>query len=747
MSRSSPQRWQINELFVPLFVFFILAWYAYGILVVVPYPGFAYNTTNGRVVEIYSQQTPALQIGDVLVQVGPISWESYLKDSRLVFFEGVQAGEIVKITVKRDNMELVIPWKFMGFDPAVLNGRLFNLWELAFVFWLAGAAAQVLIRPKDARRRLFITTNYLTALWLIFGVLSSRHLWESAILLRAVTWLILPVYLHFHWVFPRPLKELPKAVWFLLYLMGFCLAAVEFTQALPKSLYALAFVTALFGSILLEGVHYVRQKDRRRDVLILIIAIFIAFAPSIILGIFVIADAVPTLGPIGFFALPLMPLAYFYVIARRQLGGLEVRFNHFISLYTFLILFGTALFFLVIPLISLEVNRETTFIIGILALLVVAYLAITIFPIFQTFVEKRFLGITLPYQNLQETYSARITTSTSTTHLLGLLNDEVFPSLLIRQYAFLQLSNGSFKTLLTKNIAADQLPGQKDTEGLTSRAGKYIPNTSSESEWMRLILPLKVGDSLIGFWLLGQRDPDDLYSQAEIPILQSLANQTAVALSNILHAEQLRKLFQSDVERYEQERLSLARDLHDSVLNQLAALRNNLGESVLPGFQSDYEELTRRLREIVSDLRPPMLMYGLGPAINALADNLMERNNDKVKIYVDIQASEDRVPENIEQHLYRIVQESCENSLRHAHAERIGIFGTLTSQKIDLIVEDDGTGFEPQFEVDSLINNNHFGLAGMVERAHLINAEISFQSMPNKGVTIYITWAGSAEKS
>ena len=87
------------------------------------------------------------------------------------------------------------------------------------------------------------------------------------------------------------------------------------------------------------------------------------------------------------------------------------------------------------------------------------------------------------------------------------------------------------------------------------------------------------------------------------------------------------------------------------------------------------------MREIVSDLRPPMLMYGLIPAINELADNMMERSNDKVTIKVDIQEEGGRLPQNMEQHLFRIAQEACENSLRHAQAKNIAIFGDVSPTK------------------------------------------------------------------
>jgi len=183
-----------------------------------PYSGFNFNTGNGQVVDIFTkpEQGPSLQAGDVLVKIGPVPWADYKKNARLSFFENSKAGEIVDIIVKRDGAELTIPWKFPGFNRVEFNTRFFNIWGLAYIFWFFGAAVQLLIRPKDGRWRLFIAANYLTGFWLIFGSLSAWHLWESSILLHAITWLLLPVYLHLHWVFPRPLKELPKTAWILL---------------------------------------------------------------------------------------------------------------------------------------------------------------------------------------------------------------------------------------------------------------------------------------------------------------------------------------------------------------------------------------------------------------------------------------------------------------------------------------------------------------------------------------------------
>jgi len=162
-------------------------------------------------------------------------------------------------------------------------------------------------------------------------------------------------------------------------------------------------------------------------------------------------------------------------------------------------------------------------------------------------------------------------------------------------------------------------------------------------------------------------------------------------------------------------------------------------------FQGAYDDLTKHLRDIVSDLRPPMLNYGLEPAIGELADNLMERSKDTIRIDMNVQSDGSRYPEKIELHLFRIVQEACENALRHAQAKNITISGTLFSQEIDLSLKDDGIGFDAgeNLQLDVLITNRHFGLAGMMERAAIIGAEVRIKSKPEEGTGIQITWKPS----
>jgi two-component system sensor histidine kinase DegS len=139
-------------------------------------------------------------------------------------------------------------------------------------------------------------------------------------------------------------------------------------------------------------------------------------------------------------------------------------------------------------------------------------------------------------------------------------------------------------------------------------------------------------------------------------------------------------------------------------------------------------------------LRPPLLDYGLKSALNELADNLMELSQDNIIIRVDLDPDNGRYDALIELYVFRIIQEACGNSIRHGQAQKILISGSLDSQQINLVVHDDGIGFMASqgLGLNNLIANEHFGLAGMVERAELIGAVLKITSEPKAGTVVQL---------
>ncbi|HND92087.1 MAG TPA: hypothetical protein PLE39_10695 [Anaerolineales bacterium] len=745
MNKNNLQIGEKIETSLSALILIFLIFFSYAFLFRMPYAGFYFNPSEGRVDMVYVKTTPetSLQIGDILIKVGDITLDEFRKNRRLSFFENTRPEETVDILIRRDGQEKTIHWVFPGFTSAEFLGRFFNIWWLAFIFWLFGFVGQILIRPKDTRRLLLIAANYITSIWLITGNLSSSHLMESSTLMHATSWLLLPVYTHLHWIFPRPLNGLSKNVLIPVYGVSGALALGEILHILPRSFYVLGFLGALIGSLVLELLHFIRQKDQRQNVTMLAAGVFLAFAPTILFGLLILFSGFPALGPITFLALPFMPLTYFIVISRNQLGGVEVRANRLISIYAFLIILGSVLLFLIMPITLLPLFEGETAFVTLAISSLTSLISILVFPAFQAYVEQRFLGIKLPYQNIQESFSNRIAASASINDLLLLLENDVFPSLFIRQFAFIQTSNGNLNVLLAKNVSADEMPDEGRISQLVERSGKFIPTGG----WIRLILPLKAGDSFIGFWLLGRRDPDDHYPQAEIVILQSIANQTAIALSYVLQTEYLKSIYQDGINQYEDERMRLALLLHDSILNELAVLRMNLNEmEEPPAFQNAYQKLTSQIREIIFNLRPPMLEYGLKPAIEEMAETLMEHSQRKIKVITTIETDGSRYQAgNMEEHIFRMVQEASENSARHAQGQTIQIKGVLMKGEISLSIEDDGMGFNTKdgLGIDTLVRKKHFGLAGILKRAQLIGAEVFINSIPEKGTHVQVVWKPS----
>ena len=742
--------WLNIERVMPWLVLILLLFYTYAKFFGHPY-GIRWSSSTGIIIYVFDKQPePTLKEGDQIIRIGDVTWDEFSKDLRKTFFVGARPGDVVPIIVERDGQKINIDWVYPNFNRDEFWEQFYSEWGIAYLFWWAGLLTILFIRPKDDRWLLMSLFNFLTAVWLIAGSgVSAFHIWNSALVLRVAVLLSVPVYLHLHWVFPQPLGKISNKVIGATYAVTLILVIAQWFQILPSSLYLLGFMVALVGSFILLLIHVLRQPSARRDLRLPFVAVLLAMALAVTWQIIYGLELIPAwLGSGGLLGLLLLPLAYLYSAFRRRLGDFELRANRFFSIYLFVIL----LTIVELPLIVLfgeviQISGEVLAV-SLLSAVFTAAAFIWVYPAFENLIERRIFGIPLPSKQLLEIYSNRITTSNSLSELVRAIEKEIIPSLLIRQFVFLQAEHGSQKVLSKIGVNEEQLPKAQDVPDLMTQTDVYLtPDLTSEDQhysWIRLILPLRVGEETISFWLFGRRDPDDMYSQLEIPIIKSLANQTAVALSNILQTERLKAMYEVNIDRQEQERLRLSRDLHDSILNQIATLLMSTDAPIFSQeFQTGFEELTTRLREIVSDLRSPMLDMGLKLAFEDIADKLSERNQEAVKVLADIQADgECRYPEKIESHLYRIMQEICENALKHARAKTIKITARLSRERTELQVEDDGIGFAvgSSLKLDDMLVDKHFGLAGIHERASLIGAEVHLHSQPGTGTRVRVIW-------
>jgi len=738
--------------------FTVLAVYGYALLFEIPYLGFVVERPDNLIIVLNTGNNPsdALKSNDHLAKVDGLTWDRFAELSLSFPSTGRIKRNSYDLEIQRGDELIEVTWIVPGINLREFIYRILSIWWLPYTFWLSGVVVSLLVRPKEIRWLLLYMFFYLIALGVSAGVVSTYNVVGSMQLLRSSLWLILPVSWHLHWVFPRPLAPSPRPVLWVLYGFGVILMLAEWLGLLPNIAYIAGFLLIVINTVILMILHIITQPDQRRSFIFFLLVLIAIVLPTFIAATWALMlNSFPPLINIFVLILPGIAVAYIYMIYAGHVEGMALRANRLITVIMYsglLLALSVLLTFMATAIIKdpgyhLSIGIAMTFMLGLAT--VYAY------PVFQHWVERKLLGIPLPPTQLLERYTARVTTSLGPDELIRLLRDEALPSLLIRQAALIRLDAAMVPTtLFTIDVEEDELPYADEIPALLSRAGSFPRNQSDNGvgvvcPWVLLVLSLTVGGQTVGVCLLGERDPDDDYAKAEIGTLQALMDQTALALVNIEQAERLRALYQKDIERQEMERSHLARELHDDVLNQLGILWMSVDERQAgEQFAEAYQTSVTRIREIISGLRPGMLMYGLRFALEELTEETATQVGGDISIQLEVPPSDNRYPPDIELHIFRIVQQACQNALKHSRAQCIYIRGELDPRYVDLVVEDDGVGFVAGENLDlaRLLANKHFGLAGMHERAALIGAQMLIDSSPGRGTHVRVIWtAGTAQ--
>ena len=230
-------------------------------------------------------------------------------------------------------------------------------------------------------------------------------------------------------------------------------------------------------------------------------------------------------------------------------------------------------------------------------------------------------------------------------------------------------------------------------------------------------------------------------------LLLAFAASAATAVSTAQSVSEDR--IKDSIEASERERGRWARELHDETLQALGAMRVGLssalrgGGDVLEGAVRDaVAQLSQeidKVRALITELRPAALdQIGLQPAIEALALHIEKTQGVDVVAEVDLADHDGRATERFEPELenaiYRVVQEALTNVAKHARAEqvRVRVAERGASESIDIEVTDDGVGFDPGKRSDGL------GLIGIRERVELVGGRIEIDSSPGSGTTLRV---------
>ena len=212
---------------------------------------------------------------------------------------------------------------------------------------------------------------------------------------------------------------------------------------------------------------------------------------------------------------------------------------------------------------------------------------------------------------------------------------------------------------------------------------------------------------------------------------------------------QIRSLTQKLIESQETERLMIARELHDSLAQELIAA-NMQCEHLLGGRFADAAELEKQLNKVsgillkaISSVRD--LAYELRPAglhQLGIVETLQNYCRDYTELHlipVDFQcAGFERigVDDFTAINLYRLVQEGLFNVKKHADASKITIRLVVSGKNLLLRINDDGKGFDVQQRLAALTSEKKLGLRSMQERINLLNGFMTIDSKPGLGTKL-----------
>ncbi|MES2500835.1 MAG: PAS domain S-box protein [Pseudomonadota bacterium] len=227
----------------------------------------------------------------------------------------------------------------------------------------------------------------------------------------------------------------------------------------------------------------------------------------------------------------------------------------------------------------------------------------------------------------------------------------------------------------------------------------------------------------------------DITERKQVEIAERKA---AVAESKLEENRQVTHLIQKHIE---DERRSLARELHDELGQYVTAIKTfavaiaNKTREKAPEVEASAQTIVAAanhiydgMHNIIRQLRPGSLdNLGLSETLQDVINNV-QKQHAGLKINLDLSGNLESLGESLNINIYRIVQESINNAIKHSQASYIDIkLALIETGELNLTIKDDGVGMD----VDSVDQTNHFGLLGMRERVQGFKGSFRVDSEPN----------------
>jgi signal transduction histidine kinase len=292
--------------------------------------------------------------------------------------------------------------------------------------------------------------------------------------------------------------------------------------------------------------------------------------------------------------------------------------------------------------------------------------------------------------------------------------------------------------------------------GLQDEVGRFIvasPRPDFPTQTEQLLLQVAANQAAIGLkeaqHLQQQRHATEELEQRVVERTAELAALNETLKREILdrtRAEELnRALAGRLIQSQEAERIRIARDLHDGVCQELAALaidmsnlRQKAGDigrntqEMLQSLQGRTTSVAGSLRLLSHELHPGVMHHiGLVAALRAHCGEVEDQHYIRVKFSAE--GESEPASRQVALSLFRIAQEALRNTVRHGRASQAIVSLVRDDVHLTLTVTDDGDGFDV-----AAVRSKGLGLVSMEERARLVHAQVFIRSSPGHGTTIEV---------
>ena len=264
--------------------------------------------------------------------------------------------------------------------------------------------------------------------------------------------------------------------------------------------------------------------------------------------------------------------------------------------------------------------------------------------------------------------------------------------------------------------------------------------------WSRLVIPLQSLVAEIDNMTLGKDVPDELEDGAimEIERVHTALMRYAQAA---VERDNLRTSYVKDVVRaQEQERMDMAREIHDGPLQDITALLQQIHMALddedtkgarIRRVEIIAKSVVRELRSLCDELAPPWMDLGFAEAVTELVERLSQVYDISVIADFDDGVRELDLDNERILSVLRIIQEAVSNAVRHGGADEVDVYLRKNDDVVIMNISDNGSGFDAgNINHETLRVEGHRGLASMTERMSLMGGSLNIISAPGRGTEI-----------